>query len=159
MPTDFNAIKIPVFSGINDVPVAPTANKAGNGSHLASKFNELVSAIQSTLISSSNDWIVVTEEYFAKAGDKILTFRENSTGGNYNIFLPETPQPTDSITLLLADPSASINLSYYHAFQGSFFDSTKITQSFEEVTLIFIDNTLGWIANKQNVVTAVNQET
>ena len=39
---NFNAHKIPVFSGINDAPREPTASLAGNGSNIIHQFNNLI---------------------------------------------------------------------------------------------------------------------
>lgn len=43
--TDYQTLKVPIFTSINDLPTAPTANAPGNGSHLIAKHNELVDAI------------------------------------------------------------------------------------------------------------------
>lgn len=42
MPYDFSLCYVPVFTGRNDVPSPPTADKAGNGAHLIEKHNRLV---------------------------------------------------------------------------------------------------------------------
>lgn len=162
MTFDFDSLKIQTFTGINDNPVAPTPNKAGNGSHLIARFNELIDTIQLVLESSStnaSNWIIVTDEYAARSGDKILTYKEDNNGSGYSIYLPETPQFKDSITILHADQLSSTSLMYYHKFQGDNYNNTFINTAFEEVTLIFMGNTLGWIANKQNVITARNDAT
>lgn len=38
---DYLQSKIETFNGINASPVAPTAEQAGNGSHLIAQFNSL----------------------------------------------------------------------------------------------------------------------
>lgn len=53
--TDYQTFKIPTFPNINDVPTAPTANAAGNGSHLIAKHNQLVDAIANNLNQVSSD--------------------------------------------------------------------------------------------------------
>lgn len=49
MSTDLTPHKIAIISGINDSPIAPTVNKGGNGSHLISKFNNLINDLQTAL--------------------------------------------------------------------------------------------------------------
>lgn len=46
---DLSSHKIDVFSDINDIPVPPTPNRAGNGSHLISKINTLIDELNSEL--------------------------------------------------------------------------------------------------------------
>lgn len=73
---DLSNLKIPVFTGINDTPVAPIATKAGNGSHLISKFNSLVETVEQIPTSNSTSkWKTknpTTENNLAVDGDKLL---------------------------------------------------------------------------------------
>lgn len=54
---DLSTKKIPVFTGINDNPVAPTSTAGGNGSHLIRRYNELVDLVQAQL----NQTVEVTD--------------------------------------------------------------------------------------------------
>jgi len=53
MPFDLSNKKVSVFSGINDVPVAPTSTSPGNGSHIINQYNGLVDAVEVILNSIS----------------------------------------------------------------------------------------------------------
>ena len=46
---DLGNEKIPIFTDINDVPVAPSATTAGNASHLISKYNSLIDQLEAVL--------------------------------------------------------------------------------------------------------------
>lgn len=43
--TDINSLSVPIYPGINDAPVPATANRAGNGSDLINRFNQLIAEI------------------------------------------------------------------------------------------------------------------
>ncbi len=43
---DFQDKKIPIFTDVNDVPVAPTADRGGNISHFYDKYNQLVDDLE-----------------------------------------------------------------------------------------------------------------
>ncbi len=46
---DFQAKKIPIFSDVNDVPIAPTANSGGNISHFYDLYNQLVDDLEESI--------------------------------------------------------------------------------------------------------------
>lgn len=46
---DFDDLKIPIYTGINDAPVAPTSTTPGNGSHLILLHNNFVDEVESGL--------------------------------------------------------------------------------------------------------------
>jgi Repeat of unknown function (DUF5907) len=50
---DYQSYKIPTFAGINDEPIAPTAQTPGNGSHLIDRYNAALENIQ-TDVSQHN---------------------------------------------------------------------------------------------------------
>ena len=58
MAYDFNQCYVPVFTGRNDVPSPPTADKAGNGAHLIEKHNRLVD--DATNYSDATDRLLET---------------------------------------------------------------------------------------------------
>ncbi len=47
--SNLNSNLIPIFTGINDVPISPTDTQAPNGSYLISKFNTLISNLNTEL--------------------------------------------------------------------------------------------------------------
>lgn len=70
MTYSFSESIVPVFSGINDAPVAPTSTKAGNGSDIVARHNEL---------------IVKTTSYFEEISNRVRV-------------LENAPPPTSSST-------------------------------------------------------------
>lgn len=73
--SDFSSRKVPVFPGINDIPVQPTAELAGNGSDLINRYNNLVQDLESEF------------NQLAQASSKTLlpldqNFYVNSASGN-----------------------------------------------------------------------------
>lgn len=54
--------KTPIYTGINDAPVAPTSSKGGNGSDLIDRVNKLIDAVETALNASPgvsiSDWRV-----------------------------------------------------------------------------------------------------
>lgn len=54
IPLSFDFFKIPTFSGINDTPREPTAELAGNGSHVIARYNSLIDKLIE--FEESYDW-------------------------------------------------------------------------------------------------------
>jgi hypothetical protein len=46
---DLSAYEIPVFSGVNDISIAPTATKGGNISHFYNKYNNLIAQLETII--------------------------------------------------------------------------------------------------------------
>ena len=67
---DFSDAYVPIFAGVNDTPSAPANNKAGNGSDLIGRHNELITR---------------TTSYFEEVSGRIRT-------------LESAPPPTSSGT-------------------------------------------------------------
>ena len=42
---EYNLLKVEIFTDINDTPIAPTADRGGNISHLYSQFNQLINIV------------------------------------------------------------------------------------------------------------------
>lgn len=69
MMVDLTSHKVEIFTGINDVPVKPIATKAGNGAHLISKFNGLITDLQPALESISTTLSANLTYYVSPTGD------------------------------------------------------------------------------------------
>ena len=61
---DFTSFKVPIFPGINDAPVSPTASKGGNGSDLVARFNGLTDTVEQVLSNIGNNKPVIGNEQF-----------------------------------------------------------------------------------------------
>lgn len=133
--TNFDDLKIQTFSGINDNPIAPTASKAGNGSHLIAKFNDLVDSLR---------WKIITSNYTSVNQDKLII--DNTSNGLIEITLPQSPTPGDAIKLVKAlyNGVVTINLN------GSSFESTVpesiAINGLKEITFLYVNTDRGWIA-------------
>jgi hypothetical protein len=66
--------KIPTFPGINDAPVAPTANKAGNGSNLIAKHNSLCDEVK-TVTDATNAKVTALESSDTSEKAKVTTLQ------------------------------------------------------------------------------------
>ena len=51
---DYNIYKVPIFTGINDYPVAPSMTRGGNVSHFYHKYNQLIDAVVNDLNNIQN---------------------------------------------------------------------------------------------------------
>ncbi len=58
---DFQAKKIPIFSDVNDVPIAPTANSGGNISHFYDLYNQLVDDLEENINDLENNIATIDE--------------------------------------------------------------------------------------------------
>lgn len=72
---DLAPYKIQTFTGINDIPREPTAIKAGNGSHVISKFNSFVDVV-SDKVDFIQDDIIRLGNSIESSGDRIEAFKE-----------------------------------------------------------------------------------
>jgi len=156
MTYNFDAIKIPTFTGINDSPVEPTATKAGNGSHLIKQYNDLVTAIQAALnqlATNNTTWIQVDTNYSASLGEKIIAV---SNDNSIDIILPTTDRSDNpSITLLKTSANNSVRILLGSSkFKGETINDeiANISTECEEVTLIYCGANLGWIPTKENAI-------
>jgi hypothetical protein len=160
MSFDLAYLQIPVFQGINDQPVEPTASKAGNGAHLISQFNQLIDDVVTILndlelatnTNPSPQSVVVNTDvltYQAAANQNIVVIGAIS-GGNLIISLPSNPNAGDRLSVIRADQNNAARISNYGTFCGN--QSTNkllIPEIYKQVTLIYIDETIGWITDNQ----------
>lgn len=79
---DANQLKIETFPNVNDTPRLPTAQRPGNGSHIISKFNNLVEAV-STELKSLSDSVDNDLSRFSGSieyvGDRVTELDEKTT--------------------------------------------------------------------------------
>lgn len=152
--TDLNDLKIQTFFGINDSPIAPTASKAGNGSHFIKKFNDLIDSLPSP---DSLQWKVIKENYQCINRDKLII--DNTVNEIIEIALPLSPAPGDSITLVKAlyGGTASISLNGL-PFESAGGQSITMNGS-REVKFMYVSIERGWIAARSgDALTVTSQE-
>ena len=172
MAYDYQYLKIETFPNINDTPVVPTATKAGNGSHLISKYNELIDEVESNLndlesnIGDLGDvprWNFTRSTYNALPGEKILFFKsfDFPVPTAINLYLFSNPQIGDWIEICKFTTMYRINLYNY---QGRFNEQTYYSEVYipaatkDTVTLIYCGNDDGgWMPTKQNVFATTTQ--
>lgn len=156
MNFDFDSIKIPVFTGINDNSRIPTASKAGNGSHLIKQFNDLIDLIKNAFsdLKTSSKWIVTDADYIANVGEKIAVRSSLSV----TLTLPESPQSGDSVSLVNTNSLTSIYIAGSGIFAGMYNPVVSIDgKQFESVDLIWVDEIMGWIPSKPDILTIIEQ--
>ena len=93
MTEAFSANKIQTFTGINDVPVAPTATAAGNGSHLISQHNNLCDSLDASLAT------VATTGSYTDLADKPTLATVATTGSYTDLVNAPPPGKIDGITI------------------------------------------------------------
>lgn len=66
-------LTIQVFPNINDKPIAPTASKAGNGSHMVNQFNKLVEQVFSNNVGGASDqWSIISTSREVETKERLL---------------------------------------------------------------------------------------
>ncbi|PIG90814.1 hypothetical protein [Gloeocapsopsis sp. IPPAS B-1203] len=162
MSYDFEHLKVPVFTGVNDNPIEPTANKAGNGSHLIKTINDLIdettgslnelqSFIPSGDAQSSNNWKVINADvgnYYAQAGDKVVIV---STGvdNNLSFYLPNHDnRPIGAaISLIKTSDSDIVEIAYNGKFCNDYPANLYLADRYKLATVIWSGDDYGWIPN------------
>lgn len=76
---EFDDLKIPIYTGINDAPVAPTSTTPGNGSHLIELHNTFVEEVQDGL--NAHDVLLSTD--FEIPNTTVGSFTPTSTATKY----------------------------------------------------------------------------
>lgn len=145
MPSDFDEFKVSVFPNINDKPVEPTSSKAGNGAHIISQFNGLLDRL-------ATPWRIINSNYTALLGDKII-IDTNGVTSDIIVTLPEDPPACTPVTLIRygSDGVVRIHLNGARYDQG-LLGEVKLETAAEEVTLIFLSVSYGWMPNRSNLV-------
>lgn len=158
MPFDFQNLRIETFPNVNDVPVAPTNTRGGNGSHLIAQFNYLVNAVQNALnnlqtsvpasINTSLQWKLVSSNYTANVNEKIVVIGNLVVSPPITISLPLTATIGDSISVIYDNPLVNVLISPVgKRFNGSFDQlEIKLNAVREEFKFIWIGDG-GWFIN------------
>ncbi|KJH69393.1 hypothetical protein [Aliterella atlantica] len=178
MTYNLQGYKIQTFTDINDKPIEPTANKAGNGAHLIQQFNYLIDSTELVLnglqqycddlasaITSNTTpapapipkWITVNNEYTTKHGDRIL-YTINPTlypATSINLKLYASPQIGDVVEIMKVTTDYQVNLdNYLGRFNfNSYYSSVYIPKTTKDIVgLIYCgDDNGGWVPTKQGV--------
>lgn len=104
---DVEPFKIKVFPGQNDIPIPPTTNKAGNGSHLVSRYNSVLDEIQSliTEIDLSSRWTPVFGDHTIYKSQNVIVPQ-----GNVYIELPPSNSSLEDTTVGIIAATSNVQL-------------------------------------------------
>lgn len=163
MPYDFSSLEIPVFSGINDLIVAPTSSKGGSAGHLINLYNQLIELAANALNeledainsvspapNSNSNWIVATTDYTAQSGDRIIAY---NLDGNAPIISLPNPEPGAWATVMSLNDSPSVGIDASGGiYRGSFISSLSLDIRHEPITFIWINESLGWVPSKLDII-------
>lgn len=148
MSVDLNNYKIPIFPNINDIPVQPTANKAGNGADLIARVNGLIEEL-STLLNSGNDnsinWTLKASDktnyssfdihylnaserqlYKSITADTALTLLMDSFVANYTLGTNITPNEVVDISELINQRGIGYYFFLFKNADGTFKTNTYV---------------------------------
>lgn len=177
MTFNFDSLKVPVFTNINDSPTAPTSIKGGNASHLISLYNNFVDSTQQALnsllssannsgnqnSSSSTEWIVVNNDYEASSNQKVIFANYNPPSGVFEQhFTLPAPQPGLTASFISTNASIDIVVNFNgHPFGGAFYyRKVYLTgKDFTQIDFIYIDNSLGWISPQRKLLSTESDPT
>ncbi len=82
---DYQAKKIPIFSDVNDVPIAPTADSGGNISHFDNLYNQLVDDLEENITTIEE----IAGDGFERA-EIALNVANNANGSTYYYYYYHT---------------------------------------------------------------------
>lgn len=171
--TDFFPHLIRTYPGINDLPTEPTAQKAGNGSHLISQHNNFLETTRIAVnnleekvagIPSGTIRIVYADEPVV-AGDKVVV--ANYSGRNIALSVPSGGVPVGGeITMMHVFPGRTVRIvpaadSPYFKYKGRDVTEVSFTAAYEFVSLIYVGfenetyTFAGWIPNKDSLFTSI----
>lgn len=161
MPFTFDNFVVQTYTGINDNPIAPNATRGGNGSHLVSKHNGLLSHTQAIVnilddkVKKAASWIPISANsgsYTSTLGENIITY----SYGTLLFHLPEfsTLVPSDSVGILITDPRTNLQISPTSVMGQSAtsisLDTSKCLG--EPVYFVFLNESYGWLCSKANTL-------
>lgn len=154
MSFDLEYLQVPIFPGINDVPVEVTDSKAGNAADFISKFNQLLSDATANLNElQSSKWLVVFTDavsYTASSGDKLVV-TNSGNDGSLVVYLPNNPNSGDTVSFIKTNDNDVVDIENYGTFKASQY-TRRITLavSYLPVTFIYVDTQFGWISNNES---------
>lgn len=156
MPYDFSSLLVPVFPGINDSPVAPTASKAGNGSHIIGLYNELVNSLETALnsLESAGKHIILDQptDYSVVGNENLIVFSNDTGFSSINILLPSTPTPGAWVSILSSNAATTVELLNYGKYESQQPLRVFLENDYEAVKLTYINSDFGWMPNKKEVL-------
>lgn len=166
MTYNFEHLKIPTFSGVNDNPIEPTNAKASNGSYIIKQFNDLTDTVQDSLNSVRDSlsyfetnleaiqqpsavttWITLNPAYDSQ--DFYLERMQNlflhTSQPLINVHLPSQPQPGDHFTLVNTNGATNIYLQNYGKALGDYYQSLRLIDVHLPYFFLFTgNNSYGW---------------
>lgn len=149
--TDLTNLKIQTFSGINDSPIAPTASKAGNGSHLIQQINSLIDALSVT--SSNSNWSVVSNinNYNVQSNDQLLLPRAPGDESPFIVNLPTNFQLGESFKFIKNSPNL-LEINSSGSYVNGQYPSRVLVQNVEHEIITCIWNGTGWSISPTDLI-------
>lgn len=162
MASDLQSYKVPVFTNINDKPVAPTASAAGNGAHLIQQHNDLIQEVESDLNSLienfanvsrkvQGNWLVTEESTIVVYGGETVFVKNNQPGLEtfYTIYAQEEPDIGTTFSYMSANQSTPIELKTYNdqvLWVNTGSRPTRVYSTAEYVlhTLVYLGDGYNW---------------
>lgn len=161
MSIDFSSYRVPVFSGINDNPIAPTSSKAGNGSHLISLYNNLIAQLETSFkelkdesSGRSTEWTVIDCDYNYPDSGSFVPSRLDSSiyilNSTARAILIDVPYSSliqgNYLTFANTNESITININLNNRkYKGQEVERLSFLPAFSEGTIIYTGDNLGWM--------------
>ncbi len=166
MTYNFDRLKIPTFPGINNQPIEPTALKAGNGAHLISLFNQLITELESALNDLSSDSGNITEKpwkvletssvnnYQVEPSDRLILFNpDSSETRSMTLNFPDNPQPQTTFCFLTVN-NFQIGFGNFYRYNGQDANVMNYNSTPDIIKFIYVDDEIGWISSRSDVLIA-----
>lgn len=150
MPDSFSDLLISTFPGINDQVVAPTASKAGNGSHLIKAHNDLVNFLEGT-VSPAYTILENSNDYSVSHAEKLIVF-SNSGFSAINIILPSSPVPGTWFSVFCSNQSTVVDFLGYGKYQSGYPIRVYFQNEYKVITLIYINSDFGWMPDELEII-------
>lgn len=147
---DYQSNKIPIFTGINDAPILPTASSGGNISHFYNLYNTLIDLLQAdiTLIEAASTNTFATDiaalESSLASLQTIVTTNSNSLTAN-GVLINTNATDIDNLETSVSDLQTNIdsldtritdtetNISTLNSSLGG------VSETFANNTIIYLD--------------------
>lgn len=168
---DLTSYRVPVFSNINDNPVPPTSNKAGNASHLINLYNNLLTELETSFNelkdgsgSHSTGWTLIDCDYSYPASSSFTPslnasiYVLNSTAKDILIDVPYSPLVQgDYLTFTNTNESAPITINFNNRkYKGQEIEKLTFLPAFAEGTIIYTGDNLGWMPVQNALFEAIH---
>lgn len=157
---DLQYLKVPVYSGKNDLPRVPTSDKEGNGSDVIDRYNGLVDIVETgdavwTIQSSISGGGI----YYINIDEKLIC--DVTVGGQMDIIMPLNPPLGREVSLvkLGADDVhvifAGTDENIYNSLSSNELDYVNVDLFSQLVRFIFVGGTTGWITTNASAINEV----